>query len=230
MAKVTQTRDVQAQTFGFAAAINSAYVAAMAKSGADSTNLVITTAQTISTANQYNGCMLLMSSNATFDTSDTVYYGVIQSHTTGASATITVDAWYNLAGVKQADNTCDAGDFYVILPVAAPFWYIGLASDTGAIAGTETGANFGTELTSNGLGRAQADVITRTVGTTALTLAHTFTYTTNGAQAIGRCAVLNSCVANKNYAYFVSQVNSGTPATVSATNDTFTPTFTVTVG
>jgi hypothetical protein len=100
-----------------------------------------------------------------------------------------------------------------------------------AVAGTETGAALGgSELTSNGLARAIADVVTRTVGSTTATMAHTFTYTGSTAQNIGRCAITNSIVASKNYAYFVDQVNSGTPATVSANGDTFTPTYTITVG
>lgn len=229
MAKVTQTRDVQAQTFGFAAAINSAYTTPLAKSGATISGLTVTTAQNFATANMYVGAMVLVSTNATFGTSDTVQYGVIQSHTTGASSTFTVDAWYTLAGAAGA--SANSGTFYIILPVHAPFWFIALTTSTSAVAGTETGAALGgSELTADGLGRAQADTITRTVGSTSATMAKTFTYTGTGATNIGRAAIVNTKTASSNYAYFIDQINSGTPAVVSSNGDTFTPTWTITLG
>lgn len=231
MAKVTQTRDVQSQTFGFSNGVASAFASVYAKSAATISSLVITTAQTLVT-NALAGQMVLVSSNATFGTSDTVYYGLILSNTNASSAsTITVDAWYSLAGVKQAGTVANSGVFYIVLPVAPPFWYIALSDSTSAVAGTETGAAMGgTELTTNGLARAQVNTITRTVGSTAATLANTFTYTTNGAQNIGRGAIVNSQVGTTNYAYFIDQINSGTPATVSSNGDTFTPTWTLTLG
>lgn len=228
MAKVTQTRDVQAQTFGLANNVTSAYTVTQNTTCTISGLVVTSAAVTARATNDAAGCMILVSTSATFGTAGTVQYGVVQSNTSGTTPAYTVDAWYTLAGAAGA--SANSGVFYVLLPVAPPFWYIALCSDTGAIAGTETGAALGTELTTNGLGRALADVVTRTIGSTTATLAHTFTYSTTGAQAIGRCAVVNSITASKNYAYFVDQVNSGTAATVSASGDTFTPTYTITVG
>lgn len=229
MAKVTQTRDVQAQTFGFANNVASAYALPVATTCTISSLVVTSAAVTSRAANDAAGLMILVSTNATFGTANTVQYGVVQSNTSGTTPAYTVDAWYTLTGA--AGSSANSGLFYVLLPVAPPFWYIALTDSTSAVAGTETGAALGgSELSTNGLGRALADVVTRTIGSTSATMAHTFTYSTTGAQAIGRCAIVNAITASKNYAYFVDQVNGGTPATVSASGDTFTPTYTITVG
>lgn len=229
MAKTIQTRDVQAQTFGLANNVASAFAVPQNTTCTISSLVVTSAAVTARAANDAAGMMILVSTNATFGTAGTVQYGVVQSNTSGTTPAYTVDAWYTLAGAAGA--SANSGLFYVLLPVAPPFWYIALTDSTSAVAGTETGAALGgSELTTNGLGRAIADTVTRTVGATTATLAKTFTYTGSGAQAIGRCAVTNSITGSKNYSYFIDQVNSGTAATVSANGDTFTPTYTITVG
>lgn len=239
MAKVNQTRDVQAQTFGFQNAVNNASAGAAAESRACTiSGLVVSGTTTFShVAHDAEGMMILVSTNANFETPAAVLYGTVLSHTTGTSTAFTVDAWYTFAGAKQSGTAANSGDFYVLVPAAAPFWYIALTDSTSAVAGTETGTALGgTEISTNGLARAQAGTITRTVGSTAATLANTFTYTTSGAQNIGRCAICNSIVTGTNsggvgnYAYFIDQINSGTPATVSTNGDTFTPTYTLTLG
>lgn len=232
MTKVAETRNVQAQAFGFAN--NKASAFGIGESRACSiSGLTVTGSSTFShTTSDSEGQIILVSIAATFDSAaSNVVYGVVMSHGTGTSSTFTVDAWYDLSGARQSDSVANSGDYYILLPVAPPFWYIALTPSTSAVAGTETGTALGgTEHSSLGLARAKADVITRTVGTTAATLAHIFTYSGSSPVNIGRCAIVNSVVANKGYAYFIDQVNSGTPAVVSSNGDTFTPTYTLTVG
>ncbi len=229
MAKVTQTRDVQAQTFGFAANVASAYAVPQNTTCTISSLVVTSAAVTARATNDAAGMMILVSTNATFGTAGTVQYGVVQSNTSGTTPAYTVDAWYTLAGAAGA--SANSGLFYVLLPVHAPFWYIALTDSTSAVAGTETGAALGgTEHTANGLGRALADTVTRTVGSTSATMAKTFTFTGSSSTNIGRASIVNSITASKNYAYFIDQINSGTPAVVSSSGDTFTPTWTLTLG
>lgn len=228
MAKVAETRDVQAQTFGFANNVASAYGVPQNTTCTIAGLVVTSAAITARATNDAAGMMLLASTNATFGTAGTVNYGVVQSNTSGTTPAYTVDAWYTLAG---AAGGVPVSGFYVLLPVAPPFWFIALTDSVSAVAGTETGAALGgSELSTNGLGRAQADTVTRTVGSTSATMAHTFTYTGSGAQNIGRAAIVNTVTATKKYAYFIDQINSGTPATVSSNGDTFTPTWTLTLG
>ncbi len=231
MSKVTQTRDVQAQTFGLANNVTSAYGVSQNTTCTISALVVTSAAVTSRASNDAAGMIILVSSNATFGTAGTVGYGVVQSNTSGTTPAFTVDAWYTLAGAANSGTFANSGLFYILLPLAPPFWYIALTDSTSAVGGTETGAALGgSEISTNGLGRALADVVTRTIGSTTATMAHTFTYTGSTAQAIGRCAVTNSVTNAKNYAYFIDQVNSGVAATVSASGDTFTPTYTLTLG
>lgn len=229
MSKTAETRDVQAQAFGFANRVASAYGVGESRACTIS-GLVVSGSSTFSHVTDDSvGQMILVSTSATFDTPSTIQYGIVQSHTTGTSTAFTVDAWYTLAGAAGA--SANSGDFYVLLPVAPPFWFIALTTSVSAVAGTETGAALGgTEHNSNGLARAKASTITRTVGSTTATMAHTFTYTTTGSVNIGRAAIVNSMTDSKKFLYFVDQINSGTPAVVASNGDTFTPTFTITVG
>lgn len=229
MTKVTQTIDVQAPTFGLA--VNAANAFAVTQNTTCTiSSLVVTSAAVTSRAtNDAAGLMILVSTNATFGTAGTVQYGVVQSNTSGTTPAYTVDAWYTLAGAAGA--SANSGLFYVLLPCAPPFWYIALTTSTGAVSAGDTGAALGgTELTADGLGRALVTTVTRTVGVASTTMAKTFTYTNSTAQAIGRCAITNSITNAKNYAYFIDQVNAGVAATVSANGDTFTPTYTITLG
>jgi hypothetical protein len=156
---------------------------------------------------------------------------VVQSNTSGTTPAFTVDGWYNLAGAAQSGTFANAGVFYVLIPCAPPFWYIALTDSVAAVAGTETGAALGgAEITTNGLGRAQAATVTRTIGSTTSTQANTFTYTGAVAQVCGRCALVNSIVATKNYAYFIDQTNAGVGETVSSNGDTLTVTYSLTLG
>jgi hypothetical protein len=235
MSKVNQTRDVQAQSFGFAANVASAFGVPQNTTCTISSLAVTSAAVTSRSANDAAGMMILVSSSATFGTAGTVGYGTVQSNTSGTTPVFTVDGWYSLAGVPQASTYANSGLFYILLPVHAPCWYIALSDDVAAVAGTETGAAIPVtggkiEISTNGLGRAQVDTITRTVGSTTATMAKTFTYSGATTQNIGRVALCNSAVLNKNYAYFITQINAGTPAAVSASGDTFTPLFTITVG
>lgn len=231
MTKVTQTIDVQAPTFGLAPNVASSFAVTQNTTCTISGLAVTSAAVTSRAANDAAGLMILVSSNATFGTAGTVGYGVVQSNTSGTTPVYTVDAWYSLAGVIQSGTYANSGLFYILLPCTPPFWYIALSDSVATVAPAATGAALGgNELTADGLGRALVTTVTRTVGVAATTMAKTFTYTNSTAQAIGRCAITNSAVNAKNYAYFIDQVNSGVAATVSASGDTFTPTYTITLG
>lgn len=250
MSKVIQTTNVQAQTFGFQNAVTASSGFVSAGVGSESKVCTISgLAVTPSAGTAFNhvqddvlGQMLLASTNATFGTASAVRYGVIVKQTSGTSCVFTVDQWYTLNGVSTGSTTsCNSGVFYVIVPAAPPFWYCALTDSTSAVTGsgsdTSTGTALGgSEISTNGLARAQFTSITRTVGSTSATMAVTFTYTGSTAQAIGRAAVVNSIVTGTgangigNYAYFVDQINSGVAATVSSNGDTFTPTWTLTLG
>lgn len=235
MGKVIQTTNVQAQTFGLANNVAAAYAVPQNTTCTISGLAVTSAAVTARATNDAAGMMLLASSNATFGTAGTINYAVVQSNTSGTTPVFTVDGWYTLAGVASSGTFANSGVFYILLPVAPPFWFIALTDSVSATTGSgsdaSTGAALGgSELTTNGLARALADVVTRTVGSVTATMAHTFTYTTTGSQNIGRAALVNSIVGSKNYAYFVDQINSGTPAVVSANGDTLAITYTLTLG
>lgn len=233
MSKTNQTGDVQSlNTFGLAYAVNNAFsVAATETASASSSTSVTATGATSHATNDAQGAMIIANTSATW--AGTTLYGVVLSHTSGTTPVYTVDRWYTIAGVASGSSPSTSGPF-VILPCMAPFYFVALTDSVSAVAGTETGAALGgTELSSNGLARQKITSITRTAGsaiTYTVTLSTTFTYTTSGSQNIGRAALVNSLVATKNFAYFIDQINSGTPATVSSNGDTLQIQYTITVG
>lgn len=233
MSKITQTRDAQALSeFGLAAAVNSIFATMEAGilSAATSASATANTSPNTHVANDCAGQIIIANTNATWG-SGTVVYGLVLSNTSGTNPVFTVDKWYSLTSIGTTGTTPAATSNYVLLPCSPPFWYIVLSDSVSAVAGTETGAAVGgSELSTNGLGRAAVTTVTRTTGSTTATMAKTFTYTGSSAQNIGRTALVNSIVATTNFAYFVDQINSGTPAQVSSNGDTFTPTYSITVG
>src|SRR5580765_5146424 len=98
MSKVTQTRDVQAQTFGFAANVTSALGVPQNTTCTISGTAVTSASVTSCATNDAAGMLILASTSATFGTAGTVQYGVVQSNTSGTTPVFTVDAWYTLAG------------------------------------------------------------------------------------------------------------------------------------
>lgn len=227
MSKVNQTGDIQSlNTFGLSAALNNQFSQAATKTASASSSTSITTSGL--TTNDSTGCMIL--ANTAADWSGTTLYGVAQSNTT---TVITVDRWYTITGVASGSSPSTSGPF-VILPCSAPFWFVALSTSTSSVAASDTGAAMGgTEHNSNGLARQKITSVTRTAGsaiTYTVTLATTFTYTTSGSVNIGRAMLTNSLVDSNNFAYFIDQINGGTPATVSTNGDTLQIQYTITVG
>lgn len=233
MSKVTQTTDVQALSeFGLADAINSVFAVMEAgiASATSATSLTASGAPTTHATNDCAGQIIIANTNTVWG-SGTVVYGLVLSNTSGTSAVFTVDKWYSLTSIGTTGTTPATTSNYVVLPCMPPFWYIALSDSVSAVAGTETGSAIGgTELTTNGLARAAVTTVTRTTGSTTATLAKTFTYAGSTAQNVGRTALVNSIVGAKNFVYFVDQINAGVPATVSASGDTFTPSYSLTLG
>jgi hypothetical protein len=222
VSKVNQTRDVQSIWFG----INNNAAAVMAAGAATASGATsLTTVTTAAAVNCFAGQAVYANTAANTATQATEIYGIIQSNTNGANTVLTIDGWTTLAGAAGA--TPSATTFYIIGP-PPPFWFIALSDSTSAVAGTETGAAMGgTELTTNGLARALADTLTHTAGTTTAVVGKTFTYSAGTPQTIGRAAIVNSRVANKNFAHFITQFAS---ATVGSIGDTLQVIDTLTVG
>lgn len=105
------------------------------------------------------------------------------------------------------------------------FNWIGLTNDGTAPAATDTSLT--AELTGNGLDRAQGTV-TLPVGTgNQTTIAHTFTFTGGGSQAIQKTALFDA--AGPPVAGVMNHEIAFTQRTL-FTNDTLTVTFTITLG
>jgi hypothetical protein len=195
--------------------------AATAASGAS-----LTTVTTAAASNNFAGQAVYVNSAANTATQATEYYGIIQSNTNGANTVLTVDGWTKLDGT--AGSTPSSTTFYIIGP-PPPFWYMALSDSTSAVAGTETGAAMGgSEITTNGLGRALADTLTHTAGTTTSVVGKTFTYTGSGAQTVGRMMITSSRIASSNFAHFITAFASA--ATPTTNGDTVAVTDTLTVG
>lgn len=102
---------------------------------------------------------------------------------------------------------------------AAACNYIAMTADTTAMAATDT--TLTSELTTNGLGRAQG-TYAHSAGTKIWTVAKTFTYSTTGSQSIGKVAVFNAASSGTYCWGYVL----GTAQTVSNNGDTITVTWT----
>lgn len=227
MTKVNETGDVQSlNSFGLAFAINNAFSQAATKTASASSSTSVTTSGL--TSSDSKGAMIL--ANTAADWSGTTLYGVCMSNTT---TVVTVDRWYTIAGATSGSSPSTTGPF-IILPGMAPFYFVALSDSVSAVSATDTAASMGgTEYSSNGLARQKISSITRTAGSSITytnTLATTFTYSTSGSVNIGRAMLTNSLVATKGFAYFIDQINSGTPATVSSNGDTVQIQYTITVG
>lgn len=219
-------------TFGLAFSVNNSFTnsATETASASSSTSITATGASSHAT-NDATGAMILANTSSTW--AGTTLYGNVQSNTSGTSPVYTVDRWYTITGAASGSSPSTSGPF-VILPCMAPFWFVALSTSTSAVSATDTGAAMGgTEHNSNGLERRKITSITRTAGssiTYTVTLSTTFTYTSAGSVNIGRAMLTNSLVDSNNFAYFIDQINSGTPATVSTNGDTLQIQYTITVG
>lgn len=99
--------------------------------------------------------------------------------------------------------------------------YIAVTTDTGAPAAGDT--TLTSEITTNGLGRAQATTRTHSAGTNTTTLAITFT-ASGTHTAVQKAALFNASSAGT-----MTHENTFTPVTL-ATNDTLQVSWTLTLG
>jgi hypothetical protein len=89
---------------------------------------------------------------------------------TNSATVLTVDQWWN--GDMTTGTTPGSTADFQIIPGTSPAWFIGLTTDTGSPATSDT--TLASEITTNGLARALA-VYAHTGGTTTSTLTKTFT-------------------------------------------------------
>lgn len=105
------------------------------------------------------------------------------------------------------------------------FNWIGLSNDATAPAASDT--SLAVELTGNGLDRVQGSVTLPTGAGNQTTIAHTFTFTGGGSQAVQKTALFDS--AGPPVAGVMNHEIIFTQRTL-FTNDTLTVTFTITLG
>jgi hypothetical protein len=105
------------------------------------------------------------------------------------------------------------------------FNYIALSNDAAAPAATDTA--LASELTGNGLDRVQGTVTLPTGSGNVTTIAHTFTYTGGGSQAMQKTALFT--VTGPPVAGVMNHEVAFTQRTL-FTNDTLTLTFSITLG
>jgi hypothetical protein len=149
-------------------------------------------------------------------------YGVVISHT---ATVLTIDRWYDpaLPG-GAAGSTPGATTVYVILPGAAPAWYMALTANATAPSATDTSLT--AEITTGGGGLIRK---LATYAHTAAAASYTLTgaFTANGSDAlpvtIAKIAVLNSISSGQ----MEFETLLGTTATLSASGDNVTVTETV---
>lgn len=147
-------------------------------------------------------------------------FGVVLSNT---STVLTVDQWYTAASTigGAAGTTPNATSKYQILGGGMPLRFLALSNDAGAPGTTDT--SLASEITSNGLGRAEGTFAhtavaggTTTTVTSTYTLAKTFTAT--GSQSAQKASVFYSVVASTGAPMFentfssVSMINGDTLA------------------
>jgi len=151
-------------------------------------------------------------------------YGVIISHT---GTVLTIDRWYDpTAPGGAAGSTPGATTVYVILPSAAPAWYMALtANATGPANGDTTLTG---EITTGGGGLIRAlCTVAHTAGATTYTL--TKVYTANGSDSlpvtIAKVGIFNSITSGQ----MLFETLLSATATLSASGDQLTVTDTVTM-
>jgi hypothetical protein len=150
-------------------------------------------------------------------------YGIIASHT---ATVLTIDRWYDPTSPGgAAGSTPGATTAYVILPGAAPAWYMGLSANASAVNASDT--TLPGEITTAGGGLIRKICpYAHTTGAASYTLTPVFT--ANGSDTlpvtIAKIAVSNSIVSTIANLF---QTLLGTTATLSAIGDNLTATETV---
>jgi len=151
-------------------------------------------------------------------------YGVVVSNT---GTVLTVDRWYTPGSPGGAAAATPSTGVYVVLPGQAPYWYIAITANSTAPAATDTSLSGEITTVGGGLIKKLA-TYAHTTGVASYSLAAT--YTANGSDSlpvtIAKAAVFNSIVATTGRMQFETLVSP--TATLSASGDQLTLTFTVT--
>jgi hypothetical protein len=122
-------------------------------------------------------------------------YGVVQSNTNAAPPVLTVDKWYTPSSPGGAAAGTPAAGVWIILPGAAPMWWMALSTDGTAPAAGDS--PLPSEISANGLGRAVA-TYAHTGGTSTFTLTKTFTCT-GGSTTVAKIGLgCSSAAASRN--------------------------------
>lgn len=171
------------------------------------------------TVNAYAKCLVVALSSGV--------YGIIESNT---ATVLTIDRWYNPATPGGAAATTPSGTTgYIILSGAPPAWFIGLSSSNSAPSATDT--TLGSEIVTSGGGLIRAlATYTHTASASTFTLSNT--WTANGTDSlpvtIYRSANFISAVVGWSGS-MVTEDTLNASATIAASGDQLTLTFTATV-
>jgi hypothetical protein len=150
-------------------------------------------------------------------------YGVVLSNT---ATVLTVDRWYNPATPGGAAGSTPSGtSAYMILPGAAPAWYMAITANSSAAAAGDTTLTGEITTAGGGLIR-QIATYAHTTGANTYTL--TGTYVANGSDTlpvtVAKMGTFNSIVSGR----MVHETLLSATATLSAVSDQLTVTQTVT--
>lgn len=151
-------------------------------------------------------------------------YGIIISHT---GTVLTIDRWTDpVSPGGAAGSTPGATTVYVILPSAAPAWFMALTANNGAPANGDTTLTGEIATGSGGLIRKICPVA-HTAGASTYTL--TPVYTANGSDAlpvtVAKIGTFNSLTSGQ----MQFETLLGTTATLSLSGDQLTVTDTITM-
>lgn len=153
-------------------------------------------------------------------------YGVVVSNTTSV---LTVDQWYAPASPGGAATTTPTSTCtFVILPGAAPFWYMALTADAGAAVATDTTLPSEIVTSGGGLIRKLA-TYAHTTGVASYSLAATFTANSSDSKpvTIAKIGIFNTVTGATGRMQFETLLSA--TATLSATGDILTVTDTVSI-
>jgi hypothetical protein len=149
-------------------------------------------------------------------------YGVIKSHTTGASPVLTVDQWTTIGTAGTVGTTPSTSDAFVIAGPAPARWLALTSTNITPAAGDTTLSG---ELSTNGLGRKMA-TYAHTPGASTYTMTYTFTYTGSSAQSIYGGSLFDAATGGT--MVFEALFSNGV-GTVNASGDQITVTWTITL-
>ena len=146
-------------------------------------------------------------------------FGVVVSNT---STVLTIDKWYS-GGTWGTGTTPNATAAYTIVPGQMPAMFIGVSSDSGAPAATDT--TLASESTTNGFTRTLA-TWAHTAGASTYTMSVTFTAT--GSFTLNKWALFGAANTTAGGAMPFEAAETSPPSMLSG--DTVTQTVTITIG